>query len=123
MDGIVPHFLIEGFVLDDIVVALPRLVLKQIVEMPTQRPVTQFIYYPRVELLDFVVVHDEDVVDSRVGLELLPGSPILEEVVAEPNLLQVGLILVVGEDLLHRVGFFRLLVEPHPHQGEPSPSE
>lgn len=54
--------------------------------MAAERAVAELVDDPSVELLDLVVVHDEDVVDARVRLELFARFAVLEEVVAEPDL-------------------------------------
>lgn len=83
--------------------------------MPAKRPVTQLIDYPGVHLFNFVIVHGQNVIHTWVLLEFFPRLPILKEEVAEPYFLEMGLILVVGEDLFDGVSLFRLLVEAHPH--------
>lgn len=81
-----PHLLIQRLILDNVIVAFARFVLKQVVQVAAERAVAELVDDPSVELLDLVVVHDEDVVDARVRLELFARFAVLEEVVAEPDL-------------------------------------
>jgi hypothetical protein len=86
MNWAFPHLLIQRLILDNVIVAFARFVLKQVVQVAAERAVAELVDDPSVELLDLVVVHDEDVVDARVRLELFARFAVLEEVVAEPDL-------------------------------------
>ena len=51
-----------------------------------------------------------------IGKILLRSSPKLKEVSAEPNLLDVRLMVTLCDDLLDRVLLFTLIMLAQPHQ-------
>lgn len=82
------------------------------------------VEYPSIFLVDEVIVEFDQVFDALAAGELLLGGAAeLEEVRAEPDLLDVRLVAALRDDLLHRVLLLALLVLAQPHEGEASPSE
>jgi len=75
-------------------------------------------------LVDFVRVQPDQVLDSWKCGELGFGHPAeREEHGAEPNLLYVGLVRVLSDDLLDRELPPRFYVPAQPHQAEPAAAQ
>lgn len=69
-------------------------------------------------------VEPAEIVDSCCLLEFFPGlSALVEEVGAEPDLLQVGLVRVLTQDLLHGDSSAGAAVHGQPDQTEASPPQ
>lgn len=77
---------------------------------------------PGVLLVDEVVVEFDQVLYAwAAGEFLFRSTSELEEVCAEPNLLYVGLMAALGNNLLYCVLLLAFLVLPKPNQTKPTP--
>lgn len=67
----------------------------------SERFVTDLIIQPRVDSPDLMRIQPANIIDPNMILKLLSGlSSLLKEVRAEPYLLQMRFMWVLGEDLL-----------------------
>lgn len=100
---------IEPF--SDVAVAL------QVVQRIAERLTALLVEYPGVSLVDVVAVDFHEILDAGVLGELLLRQPAhLEEVGAEPDLLDVGLVVILRSNLLYRELLLGLFVLSQPNQ-------
>lgn len=117
------HFEIRCLVPDEIATVLIGVILIQIVEVATKRSITQFIDNPCVELLNFVVIHYEHIVDATVLLVLWSWLTVQKKEVTEPNLFEVSLVFVGCQDLFNSIKLFAFLMETKPDEGKSTSAE
>jgi hypothetical protein len=130
--GLHGHSLIERFVVDLNILTeylvkflfAVDLFRSNVVEGATEREATLLVEDPSVCLVYFVGIEPNQVLDSWKARKLrLGNSSEREEHGAEPNLLDVGLVSVLGDDLLNGELPPRLYVLAEPHQTESSSTQ
>lgn len=93
-------------------------------ERAPQGLLAHFVVQPGVHCLNLVGIQLADIVDADVVFELLSGvTALLEEVGAEPDLLEVGLVRVLSEDLLDGNFSLAASVDAEPDYAEASPAQ
>lgn len=121
---VVPDGGIELFVVDAIHLLVVVLFALEFVESVAQGVSAFLVQYPGVFFVYEIVIQLHQMLDARTGREfLLGGASEVEEVGAEPDFLDVGLVAAFGDDLFDGVLLFALLVFPQPHERKPSSSQ
>lgn len=123
-----PQLIVQRFVLDHIKLIIFidlvfPILLVDIIKHVAQRTIATLIDNEGTRIHDGVGEHLQQVEDTRTVQELFFGLAVLEEEVTEPDLSEVGLILVGSVDLFDCVEGFGLEVEALPDFRETSTAE
>lgn len=95
-----------------------------VVEVAAERLSALFVEDPGVALVDFIAVHPGQVLDAgEFGKLGFGDAPQRKEIGAEPDLLDMGLMGVLSDNLLDCKLFPTFYVFAQPHQTEPSPPQ